>query len=108
MIVPACVKLYERQRKALGVDTLHYYDESISSPQGNPVPVGDRDYMVKKAQEMYRELSPESGEFFDFMVEHQLFDLETKKENGSAATAPPFPCTMRPLSSPTSTGPRRM
>lgn len=35
--------------------------------------------MVKKAQEMYRELSPESGEFFDFMVEHQLFDLETKK-----------------------------
>lgn len=36
--------------------------------------------MVKKAQEMYRELSPESGEFFDFMVEHQLFDLETKKE----------------------------
>ena len=79
VIVPACVKLYERQRKALGVDTLHYYDESISSPQGNPVPVGDRDYMVKKAQEMYRELSPESGEFFDFMVEHQLFDLETKK-----------------------------
>ena len=79
VIVPACVKLYERQRKALGVDTLHYYDESISSPQGNPVPVGDRDYMVKKAQEMYRELSPESGEFFDFMVEHELFDLETKK-----------------------------
>ena len=59
MIVPACVKLYERQRKALGVDTLHYY-------AANPFPVpreirflwGDRDYMVKKAQEMYRELSP--------------------------------------------------
>ena len=28
---------------------------------------------------MYRELSPQSGEFFDFMVEYELFDLETRK-----------------------------
>ena len=27
---------------------------------------------------MYHELSKETGEFFDFMVEHELFDLETK------------------------------
>ena len=79
VIVPACEKLFDRQRQALGIDKLHYYDESISSPEGNPTPIGDRDYMVGKAQEMYRELSPESGEFFDFMVQYDLFDLETKK-----------------------------
>ena len=28
---------------------------------------------------MYHELSPETGEFFDFMVEHELLDLESKK-----------------------------
>jgi len=79
VIVPACVKLFERQREELGIEKLYYYDESLTHPDGNPVPIGDRDYMVGKAQHMYRELSAETGEFFDFMVEHELFDLETKK-----------------------------
>ena len=78
-IVPACEVLFERQREALGLDKLHYYDESVGSPEGNPVPVGGRDYLVAQAQKMYRELSPESGEFFDFMVQYDLFDLEAKK-----------------------------
>lgn len=79
IIVPACEVLFERQREALGLDKLHYYDESVGSPEGNPVPVGGRDYLVAQAQKMYRELSPESGEFFDFMVQYDLFDLEAKK-----------------------------
>ena len=70
--------------------------------------MGDRDYMVKKAQEMYRELSPESGEFFDFMVEHELFDLETKKGKRVGGYCTSLPLYHAPLSSPTSTGPRRM
>ena len=79
VIVPACEALFERQREALGLDKLHYYDESVGSTEGNPVPVGGRDYLVAQAQKMYRELSPESGEFFDFMVQYDLFDLEAKK-----------------------------
>lgn len=79
VIVPACEVLFERQREALGLDKLHYYDESVGSPEGNPVPVGGRDYLVSQAQKMYRDLSPESGEFFDFMVQYDLFDLEAKK-----------------------------
>lgn len=79
IIVPACEKLYKRQQEALGIEKLYYYDESISSPEGNPCPIGNKDYLVEKAQEMYRELSPESGEFFDFMVKYDLFDLEAKK-----------------------------
>lgn len=79
VIVPACEALFERQREALGLDKLYYYDESVGSPEGNPVPVGGRDYLVAQAQKMYRELSPESGEFFDFMVQYDLFDLEAKK-----------------------------
>ncbi|MBQ2865622.1 MAG: M3 family oligoendopeptidase [Clostridia bacterium] len=78
VIVPACAKLAERQRERLGVEKFCFYDESVFSPNGNPTPIGDRDYMVAKAQEMYRELSPETGEFFDFMVDYDLFDLVTK------------------------------
>ena len=78
VVVPAAAKLYERQREALGIDTLYYYDESIASPSGNPVPIGDKEYLVGEAQKMYRELSKESGEFFDFMMEYELFDLDSK------------------------------
>lgn len=78
VVVPAAAKLYERQKEALGIDTLYYYDESIASPSGNPVPIGDKEYLVGEAQKMYRELSRESGEFFDFMMEYELFDLDSK------------------------------
>ena len=78
VVVPAAAKLYERQKEALGIDTLYYYDESIASPSGNPVPIGDKEYLVCKARKMYRELSKESGEFFDFMMEYELFDLDSK------------------------------
>lgn len=88
VIVPACVKLREQQRERLGVDSLHYYDEALIFPEGNATPIGDKDYMVAQAQQMYRELSKETGEFFDFMVEYELFDLETKpgKRQGGYCT----------------------
>ena len=91
IIVPACQKLYERQRQNLGVDKLRYYDESLVYPEGNAVPQGDRDALVAAAQQMYRELSPETGEFFDRMVEDQMFDLETKpnKRAGGYCTSLP-------------------
>ncbi len=77
-VVPAVSKLYEQQKKRLKIDKLHYYDEQLVFPEGNAAPVGDMRYMVDCAQKMYRELSKETGEFFDFMVGHELFDLETK------------------------------
>ena len=92
VIVPACEKLYDRQRERLGVEKLYFYDENITNPNGNAMPIGGRDYMVGKAQEMYRELAPEAGEFFDFMVEYDLFDLETKpgKRVGGYCTSLPL------------------
>lgn len=79
VIVPICNRLYEEQRERLGIDTLYYYDESLVYPEGNPLPIGSQKELVEKAQNMYRELSKETGEFFDFMVEHEFFDLETKQ-----------------------------
>ena len=78
VVVPLTKKLYEEQRARLGVDTLEYYDEQLCYKDGNATPIGDKDSMVKSAQEMYHELSKETGEFFDFMVEHGLFDLDTR------------------------------
>ena len=78
IITPAVAEIREAQRKRLGVDKLRYYDEALKFPDGNAVPIGTEKELVEKARKMYREMSPETGEFFDFMTEYGLFDLETK------------------------------
>ncbi|MDM8292282.1 M3 family oligoendopeptidase [Faecalicoccus pleomorphus] len=77
-VVPLCSALYKRQQKCLGYDTLHAWDEKVEFLQGNPTPKYDRAELVKRAQKMYHELSKETGVFFDFMVEHDLLDLDSK------------------------------
>ncbi len=78
VIVPAVAKLREAQATRLGVDKLKYYDETCIFPDGNADPVGGESVLVPVAQRMYRDISPETGEFFDFLSEHGLFDLETR------------------------------
>lgn len=77
-IVPLCEKLYEAQAKRIDVDNIKVYDEKFIYPDGNAHPIGDDDYLVKEAQKMYHDLSPETGEFIDFMIEHELMDLKNK------------------------------
>ena len=78
VIVPAVAKLREEQAKRLGVEKLKYYDETCIFPDGNADPVGGESVLVPIAQKMYREISSETGEFFDFLSGHGLFDLETR------------------------------
>ncbi|MCR5231234.1 MAG: M3 family oligoendopeptidase [Acholeplasmatales bacterium] len=78
-IVPLCEKLYEEQKKELGLEKLYFYDEDLTFKDGNAIPYGNKDELVEKAKEMYSSLSNETKEFFEFMTEHELFDLETKE-----------------------------
>lgn len=78
VITPAVDRLRRAQQKRLGVEKLKYYDEALIFPEGNADPIGTKDELIQKAQKMYREMSPETGEFFDFMTEYELFDLETR------------------------------
>ncbi len=78
VIVPAVAKLREAQAKRLGVEKLKYYDETCMFPDGNADPIGGESVLVPVAQKMYREISPETGEFFDFLSSNGLFDLETR------------------------------
>ena len=77
-IVPFCEKLYKAQAKRIGVDKVHFYDESLIFPDGNAVPIGDSKYLVEQARKMYHDMSKETGEFIDFMIEHELMDLDNK------------------------------
>ena len=78
-VVPLCNALYERQRERLGYDRLHVYDEKYEFASGNPTPKYDTQEMIARANTMYHELDERCGTFFDFMVEHDLLDLDSKK-----------------------------
>jgi len=77
-IVPIANKIRKKQEKRLGLDKIKYYDEPLEYLTGNAKPKGNKDWMVNKAKKMYAELSPETNEFFEFMTDKNLLDLETK------------------------------
>lgn len=83
--VPFAEKLHERRKKRLKLEKLSYIDEGVYFLNGNPEPVGDPDEIMSAGKEMYSELSPETKEFFDYMIENELFDVlgrKTKKAGG--------------------------
>ncbi len=77
-IVPIAQRLYEKQRERLGVERLHYYDLGFRFPDGNPKPQGSPAEIVAHADKMYKELSPDTGEFFQYLQDAKLMDLEAK------------------------------
>ena len=82
-IVPVASSLYKRQEKRLGLDKLTYVDENFEFVSGNATPKGNPEYIIENGKKMYSELSKETNEFFEFMLENELMDLVTKK--GKAA-----------------------
>lgn len=87
-LVPITEKLRGRQAKRLGISDFKFYDRGLNFNTGNATPKGDKDWMVNKAKQMYKELSPETNEFFTFMTESELLDLEAKpnKQAGGYCT----------------------
>lgn len=77
--VPFAEALHERRRKRLQLEKLKYYDESVYFLEGNPAPIGTPEEILQNGQKMYSELSDETKEFFDFMMENQLFDVFGRK-----------------------------
>lgn len=82
-IVPAASRLFKRQQERLGLEELIYYDENFEFNSGNATPKGDSKFIMNNGVLMYSELSKETKEFFDFMIEHELMDLETKPGKGA-------------------------
>jgi M3 family oligoendopeptidase len=77
-IVPICQDLYKRQAQRLGIEKMEYYDYALGFLSGNPTPKGKPDWMEAKAAQMYQELSGETDEFFSYMSNNGLMDLDSK------------------------------
>jgi M3 family oligoendopeptidase len=78
-IVPLAGRLRDRQAARLGLPSLRFYDEGLEYLTGNATPKGDPDWILERGRAMYAEMSPETREFFEYMVDRGLMDLITRK-----------------------------
>lgn len=91
--VPFAERLHERRRQRLGLGKLSYIDKDVYFKEGNPAPFGTPEEILEAGKKMYSELSPETKEFYDFMMENELFDVlgrKTKRAGGYMTYMPDY------------------
>lgn len=79
-VVPVCNKLYKKQANRLNMKQkdMAAYDYNCSFLDGNPKPAGDEAYLVEVARKMYEDMSKETSQFFHFMLDTHLLDLNAR------------------------------
>lgn len=82
-IVPLANKIYKRQAERLNLEKLTYIDENFEFLSGNATPKCSSREIIENGKKMYKELSSETSEFFNFMLENELMDLVTKEGKGA-------------------------
>lgn len=74
-VVPLLAKVSAQRARRAGIQDPKFIDNDVAFKDGNPVPCGNYDERMAAAKAMYHALSPETGEFIDFMQENGLFDV---------------------------------
>lgn len=77
--VPAVKEIKKLQQKRLGLADWKGYDNLLYFADYNPTPKGDSEAMKRACREMFHDLSDETGEFFDFLIERDMFDLDSRE-----------------------------
>ena len=96
-IVPITGRLLKSKQKELGLDHLEYFDQAIYFKDGNAKLLGNTKEVLQNTAKMYEELSSESNEFFNFMLEKGLMDLESKKNKSGGGYCEYLPAFKSPF-----------
>ncbi|MDY4969969.1 MAG: M3 family oligoendopeptidase, partial [Lachnospiraceae bacterium] len=91
-LVPVADQIYREQAKRLGKEyPMNFADNALEFRTGNPRPFGTPDEILAHGRKFYEELSPETGEFFNRMLDDELLDvLSTEgKAGGGYCTSIP-------------------
>ena len=81
--VPFASQMHERRRERLGVDSLTYYDAGVYFKQGDPAPTGTPQQILESGRKMYSEMSEETRDFFNIMMDWELFDVFGRKNKAT-------------------------
>lgn len=96
-IVPVVSKLRTENAKDLSIDKYMVYDNDVIIPGGDPRPIGNKEDIFKAAKEMYHEMSKESGDFIDLMLENEAFDVDSRKNKWGGGYCTEIPMYKQPF-----------
>ena len=75
-LVPVADKIYRKQAERLGkAYPMDFADNALMFRSGNPKPQGTPDEILQSGKKFYDELSPETSEFFNKMLDDELLDV---------------------------------
>lgn len=77
-VVPVIHELQKLKFNRAGIPDAKFYDLPVYFKDGNPKPHGTSAELLERCRAMYRELSPETAEFIDWMFENECFDVLSK------------------------------
>ncbi len=75
-LVPLAEEIYRNKAERLGKSyPLSFADAALMFRSGNPRPCGTAEEILAHGKRFYEELSPETGEFFNAMLDGELMDV---------------------------------
>ncbi len=98
VVVPAVGRLTEWRRRALGIESVRYYDLFVDTSGKPPLqPFKDIQDLIRKASSVFHHVSPQFGRYFDTMAENGLLDLDNRKNKANGGYCTNFAHTRWPF-----------
>jgi oligoendopeptidase F len=98
--VPAAARIYERRRRALGVDSLRPWDLDLDLYPLRLPPLhaySTFEELEARAAAIFKQVDPRLGDFFGTMRREGLLDLENRKGKAPGAFCTSFATLQRPF-----------
>lgn len=98
VVVPAALRLYEKRRQSLGVETLRPWDLAVD-PLGRPPlrPFQTIEELNHKMSAIFHQIDPALGGHFDTMRRENLLDLDNRKGKRPGGYCTSFEVVKRPF-----------
>ena len=96
-IVPVVTKVRTERAKAMGIDQMKLYDYGVCFAGGDPEPILNDKEMFEAGRAMYHEMSKETGDFIDMMIENDAFDVLSREGKWGGGYCTEFPKYKQPF-----------
>lgn len=105
VVVPVASQLAQKRRKLLGVERLRPWDSADSpwsiavDPRASSAPraIEDIDVLLSTLANLFRQIDPALGDYFDTMIKEQCFDLEARANKASVGYNAPLEVKQLPF-----------
>lgn len=96
-IVPVVARIRTQRAKEMGIDDMKLYDYGVCFAGGDPQPILNDKQMFEAGREMYHEMSKETGDFIDMMIENDAFDVLSREGKWGGGYCTEFPKFKQPF-----------